>query len=134
MIDSDVIQTLSHRPDLPMLVARLNQMLESERKAREQFRRELTPSVKAEFIAGEIIVHSPAKAKHLKATGRIFKLLDTFVAQNGLGQVFTEKALVTLTRNDYEPDVVFFGCDKSDQFHEDQMDFPAPDFVAEVLA
>ena len=134
MIESEVFQKLTHRPDLPILVAQLNQFMDAERKARLQFRQDITPSVKAEFIAGEVIMHSPAKAKHLKATGRLVKLIDTFVAKNQLGQVFTEKALITLTRNDYEPDIVYFARDKAEQFHENQMEFPAPDFVVEVLS
>ncbi len=134
MFDSDILQTLTHRPDLPLLVAQLNQMLAAESQARARFRQQLTPSVKAEFIAGEVVWHSPAKAKHLKATMRLVKLVDTFVALKGLGQVFTEKALITLTRNDYEPDIVFFGREKAELFHENQMEFPAPDFLVEVLS
>jgi Uma2 family endonuclease len=43
--------------------------------------------------------------------------------------------MVSLSRNDYEPDVCFFGVEKEKKFHkQDQMQFPAPDFVVEVLS
>ena len=51
-----------------------------------------------------------------------------------LGEVFTEKALICLTRNDYEPDVCFFGNAKASAFNGETMQFPAPDFIVEVLS
>lgn len=42
--------------------------------------------------------------------------------------------MVALTRNDYEPDIVFFSKEKADQFTDDQVLFPAPDFVVEILS
>ena len=55
-----------------------------------------------------MILHSPAKAEHIRVTGRFYKMLDMHVAKHNLGEVFFEKALVHLTRNDYEPDVLFY--------------------------
>lgn len=37
-------------------------------------------------------------------------------------------------RNDYEPDVVFFGPDKSSSLSPDTMKFPVPDMAVEVLS
>ena len=94
--------------------------------------RTVSPSAeeqKVEFIQGEVIVHSPAKKRHLNAAGNIYTLLNLFVKQNQLGELFTEKALIQLTRNDFEPDVCFFGQEKSKYFEEDQLFFPAPDLV-----
>jgi Uma2 family endonuclease len=42
--------------------------------------------------------------------------------------------LVTLTRNDYEPDICYFGLEKSQSFVPDQMKFPTPDLVVEILS
>ena len=36
--------------------------------------------------------------------------------------------MITLTRNDYEPDICFFKKEKSDDFVENQTLFPAPDY------
>jgi Uma2 family endonuclease len=130
----DTLQSLLARPDLPRVARAINETLQREQVRRTRFRSELTPSVKAEFIGGETVRHSPAKAKHLRATQNLVGLLRAFVQRHGLGEVFSEKALICLTRNDYEPDVVFFGKAKADGFSADQMEFPAPDFIAEVLS
>jgi len=128
------LEPLLKRPDLPQLVAALNSQLQREKLARDKFLRELTPNMKAEFIGGETILHSPAKAEHIRVTGRLYKMLDMHVAKHNLGEVFFEKALVHLTRNDYEPDVLFYERDKAARIEPDQVLFPAPDFIAEVLS
>ncbi|MEM6474222.1 MAG: Uma2 family endonuclease [Planctomycetota bacterium] len=128
------IRSLLGRPDLPKIAERLNAALREERERRMKFRQELSPSVKAEFIGGETVMHSPAKARHLRATDNLTNLLRNFVAIGKLGEVFSEKALVCLTRNDYEPDICFFGNEKASQFESTTMEFPAPDFVVEVLS
>ena len=51
-----------------------------------------------------------------------------------LGYVAHEKLLISLTRNDYEPDVCYFSKKKAATFTPNQMKFPAPDFIAEVLS
>jgi Uma2 family endonuclease len=51
-----------------------------------------------------------------------------------LGYVGFEKIMVSLTRNDYEPDICFFGTAKAAAFTPDQMRFPAPDLVVEVIS
>jgi Uma2 family endonuclease len=45
-----------------------------------------------------------------------------------------EKALCVFPRNDYEPDVCFFGASKAASLTPRQLKFPAPDFVAEILS
>ena len=129
-----VLEPLMKRPDLPQLVATLNEQLQREQELREKFLRELTPNEKAEFIGGERILHSPARAAHIRATGRLFALLQQHVMEHRLGEVLIEKALVHLTRNDYEPDVLFYGTAKASQITPNQMLFPAPDFIAEILS
>ena len=134
MLDDTELTPLMSRPDLPQIAATINRVLNEERRKRETFRRELTPSVKAEFIGGEIVMHSPAKAKHLRATDKLVNLLSNYVSTRHLGEAFTEKALICLTRNDYEPDICFFGPEKSAKFDANTMEFPAADFVVEVLS
>lgn len=92
------------------------------------------PSVKAEFINGQVVMHSPALRRHLNASINLSTLLHAFVHLHGLGEVDTEKAMVSLTRNDYEPDVCFWGREKAQHFHDEQAQHPAPDLVVEVLS
>lgn len=134
MSDDSLLEPLLSRPDLPSLANALNDIVKKEQEARSKFRRELTPSMKAEFIRGEIVVHSPAKAQHIRATKRLVKLIDTFVNRHSLGEVLMEKALVSFTRNDYEPDIVFFKQEKASQIGDRDLNFPIPDFIAEVLS
>lgn len=134
MLDELGIASLMSRPDLPRIADSINAMLRDEQLRRAKFRDELTPSVKAEFIGGTVVTHSPAKAKHLRVTDRLVRLLSSFVQSRELGEVFTEKALICLTRNDYEPDVCFFGIEKAAAFDGETIQFPAPDMVVEVLS
>lgn len=134
MLDESELTALMSRPDLPRIAENINAVLRNEQLAREKFRHDLTPSMKAEFIAGEVIMHSPSKAKHLRVTDNLVSLLRHFVIARELGEVFTEKALICLTRNDYEPDVCFFSTEKAVAFDGETMQFPAPDFIVEVLS
>jgi Uma2 family endonuclease len=134
MLEEFEIASLMARPDLPRIVENINLASRDEQRRRENFREDLSPSVKAEFIGGSIVSHTPARAKHLRVTNNLVSLLRNFVMTRGLGEVFTEKALVCLTRNDYEPDICFFGLEKAVTFNDETMQFPVPDFVVEVLS
>jgi len=112
----------------------LTRRMDAERAKRSAFYEWLTPNVKAEFINGEVFVHSPVNYTHNRVTGRLFKLLDTLVVQQGAGTVGFKKLLIALERNDYEPDVCYFDLAKARTFTRDQMKFPAPDWVVEVLS
>lgn len=57
-----------------------------------------------------------------------------FISTRDLGYVGYEKIMVSLTRNDYEPDICYFGPAKAATFTPDQMRFPAPDLVVEVIS
>ena len=129
-----VLETLIRSPKLPAYVHELSFLLTSERERRERFYKELTEDIKAEFINGEVLMHSPARRGHILATGYIYNLLHNYVSHRQLGEVLMEKALVCLTRNDYEPDVLFYKKEKAAAFTLDQIKHPAPDFVLEVLS
>jgi Uma2 family endonuclease len=134
MTSAEAIQELLASPELPNAVAQLSTILESEKQRRERFYDEITPSMKAEFINGEVIVHSPVTLSHLQASRNIMRMLDGYVAGQALGQVFPEKALIALTRNDYEPDISYFAKEKADKFSATQATFPPPDLIVEVLS
>lgn len=129
-----LIAPLRHSPQLPQAIAILQAELEVERQRREQFYRDITPEQKIEFIDGEVVLHSPARNRHLDASGFIYSLLRTYVAVHRCGQVKLEKCLCVFPRNDYEPDVVYFGPDKSAGLAPETMKFPVPDLVVEVLS
>jgi Uma2 family endonuclease len=89
---------------------------------------------KAEFINGDVIMHSPVKLQHNAISNRLLTLLDVYVTDNNLGVVGHEKLMISLTRNDYEPDLCFFDRKKAEQFTPEQWQFPAPDLVVEILS
>ncbi len=121
-------------PDMPQLMRDLQAIWEEEQQRRTEFYNWVTPNVKAEFIDGEVVVHSPVRKKHNAITGAIFKLLDTYCIKRQLGFVGIEKIMARFERNDYEPDIVFFGKEKTAALHDDQTIFPVPDFIVEVLS
>jgi Uma2 family endonuclease len=129
-----VLEQLLVMPNLPLLIEQVNTRLIEEKKRRNEFREWITPNIKAEFINGDVILHSPVKRGHLKSSGNLFTLLNTYVMFNDLGETSYDKGMVSLTRNDYEPDVCFWGNEKAIHFTDETMLHPAPDFVVEVLS
>lgn len=121
-------------PDLPELIGEAQRALGLEQKLREKFYADITPEHKWEFIQGEVIMHSPALNRHLAASQRLYDLLNAFVRVRRLGLVRHEKAMTSFPRNDYEPDVMFFGSAKAALIDPDTLRFPIPDFIAEVLS
>ncbi len=121
-------------PALPEKVDALRRVLETERTRRDRFYDEVSEEDKAEFINGEVVMHSPAKARHLEVRKRLERILSCFCESHKLGAVFGEKSLCVFPRNDYEPDVVFFGPEKTALIGPDTLKFPIPDFVCEVLS
>lgn len=79
-------------------------------------------------------MNSPVKRRHLGVSNKLASLLIVYTRLRKLGEVMIEKALIGLTRNDYEPDIAFFTRERADVFTDDQMIFPAPDFVVEILS
>lgn len=129
-----IIEPLLRSSKLPVYVEELSAFLIDEQKKRQAFYEGLTEDVKAEFIDGEIVFHSPAKKEHTQATGGLYRLLSLYVDVSKLGLVMVEKALVKLSRRDFEPDVCFFGNEKAKNIQKGTLFFPAPDLAVEVLS
>jgi len=132
--DHQLIASLLAKPNAPHLLKEVEQQLNEERERRLQFYNDITEQQKAEFINGEIIIHSPVIKAHNDVTTNLLMLLKPFIIKDKLGFVGFEKIMIALTRNDYEPDLCFFNKEKAQHFKKDQNLFPAPDFVVEVLS
>ncbi len=128
------IEETMEMPDVVLFARRLNAALEGEQKKRQHFYKVIDENAKMEFINGEIYFESPAEFGHIQVITSLSMLLTAHVRANQLGIVATEKLLISLTRNDYEPDVCFFRMEKSIGFKKKQMQFPPPDLVVEVLS
>lgn len=132
--NQEILEEIMASPSAVLIVEQAGRMLEAERQRRERFYNEITEYEKAEFINGEVVIHSPVKKEHNDASGNLFALIHAHVRKHHLGYVGYEKIMVTLSRNDYEPDICFFGQEKARHFTDGQSLFPAPDLVVEVLS
>jgi Uma2 family endonuclease len=92
-------------------------------------------SEKAEYINGEAIFHSPVKLKHSRISANFSGLIYNHLKnKNTGGHLGIEKIMIELTRNSYEPDICFFRKELASTFTDDQMLFPTPDFIVEILS
>ncbi len=134
MAESELLAQLLRSPRLPIVAEKLDALLADEAQRRAHFIDTVLETEKAEFINGAKFVQSPAKFKHIAVVGNLYSLVRAFILAHDLGWVGSEKVMVSLTRNDYEPDICYFNAAKAAAFQPDQMRFPAPDFIVEVLS
>src|SRR6185295_18943477 len=104
----DVLAPLVKLPFLKDYVAQLENILMDENDKRVDFYNSISEKDKAEFINGEVIFHSPVTRGHLFVSQNLMQLMKAYVDVNELGEVHAEKAMIALSRNDYEPDLCFF--------------------------
>ena len=128
------VEQILRSPDAPSQLKALQDALSHEAKQRQAFYNWIDENTKAEFINGHVVIHSPVKKEHWQASDFLSRLLSVFASFKRLGRVGVEKVMISLTRNDYEPDIVFFNKEKADVFSAEQVLFPAPDFIVEILS
>src|SRR5438105_12863757 len=103
-------------------------------EARQRYFDALTEDDHSEFINGRVVEHAPTTHGHNVAVTDLVVLLDTHVQVRGLGYVGMNSCLVSLTKNDYQPDICYWRKEVSSQFSPDQMRFPVPDLIVEVTS
>ena len=65
MVNSEnVLELLMDMPEAFQIMEKAQKRLLDEQNRRENFYNEITEDLKAEFINGEVIVHSPVKSRH----------------------------------------------------------------------
>jgi len=133
-MSTSLLDPLKASPLYPELVQEAQADLAREHALRLKFYNDITPEHKWEFINGEVIMHSPALNRHLMATKRLFTLMHLHCLMQGCGEVHVEKAMTSFPRNDYEPDICFFGIAKASMLTPDTLRFPVPDLIVEVLS
>lgn len=131
---TELAAQLLESPKAPQIIQQVQAILNDEQTRRRAFYEWMDEDMKAEFINGEIVVHSPALEKHNAAVLRLGMLLSAFVDTRELGMVRVEKALVELTRNSYEPDICYFEPAKAATIQPELLYYPPPDLVVEVLS
>jgi len=130
----DIAKQVLQDPRAQIIADEIVEYLKEENKKRRQYFDEIDDSVKAEFINGEIVYHSPVNNSHNMVGTRLLTLLMHHVTLYKLGYVGFDKVSTQFTRNVYEPDISFFNLEKSKHFKKKQVVFPVPDFVVEILS
>ncbi|MDQ2753573.1 MAG: Uma2 family endonuclease [Bacteroidota bacterium] len=126
-----ILQPILQSPKLPDYVEELKRVLAEEEIKRNEFYNWLDEDKRAEFISGEVIIHSPARSVHIEVLQNLLLAIAPFVQIHHLGKVYTEQALIKLKRSDVMPDLAFW---KNQSFTNETKTFPAPDFIIEVLS
>ena len=134
MTTQTAIRQILKSPKAAQHIEAMNKALADEKKRRLEFYDWIDENTKAEIINGQIIIHSPVKDEHWQVSDLLSTTLSIFVRLKKLGRVGVEKVMISLTHNDYEPDIVFFKKEKADTFVKGQMLYPAPDFIVEILS
>ena len=129
-----ILEELKDAPQLPVLLAELNQYLEEEKKSRQQYFDDMDEDSKDEFINGEIVIHSPARDRHTEVVGYVKDLLSMFVRKNQLGKLRAEQAAIQCSRNIFVPDLAFWGTEKASKIDATTLVYSSPDWVCEVLS
>jgi len=133
-MSQDILEPLLKSPQLIEHVAELQRVVARERQRRLKFHEEIGEDGKWEFINGEAVMQSPVVNRHAAVVGRLLPLFRAWIEPRGLGQVRAEKILCQFPRNDYEPNLVFFGLEKSQALIPQTLLHPVPDFIVEVLS
>ncbi|HFA48762.1 MAG TPA: Uma2 family endonuclease [Bacteroidetes bacterium] len=116
------------------LVHDARKILQEEEERRRKFRDWANEDTMAEFINGEVVVHSPPRRRHKLICDNLYDLIRHFVRKNKLGETAKESDMIGLTRNDYLPDICFWNNEKSSAFDGDTVIYPAPDLAVEILS
>jgi len=114
----DIIANILNKGEARLIIDKVREELELENKKRVAFYEWIEKDHKAEFINGRVEIHEPVKKEHIDCVKHLLIVLDTFVDKNDLGYVGIEKTMISLTRNDYEPDICFFKKEKAKDFQK----------------
>jgi Uma2 family endonuclease len=132
-MNSILIETLLEEPDLPQVLDRIHQLYDEEQQRRLQAREDLEEE-SYEFINGKIYKKMSDLLEHNEVQLLLAQLLNAHVMKNNPGKIGIDTLRVSLTRNDYEPDICFWNIEKSSVFKPEQSVFPTPDLVVEILS
>ncbi|MGK7921870.1 MAG: Uma2 family endonuclease [Trichodesmium sp.] len=134
MMQDTLLKQLLNSPQLVNYYQTITEFLEKENQTRQSFYQKLPTNQKTEFINGEVIIYAPDTQEHNQVKIYLLSIIDTFVVQNNLGKINSGNITISLSRNDYQPDICFFTRNKSVDFTSEQIKFPAPDFIVEILS
>jgi Uma2 family endonuclease len=130
----DLLEPIKASSDFPKLLEKLQHDWDEEQMNRHDFWKKHDETFKAEFINGIGVYESPFYGRHWMASSNITRYMLNHVYSNKLGKLAYEKVMCRFTRNDYEPDIVFWKNEVADNFLPKQSAFPPPNFIIEILS
>jgi Uma2 family endonuclease len=91
--------------------------------------------VKAEWVDGEVIVHSPANVGHVRFVKFLLKLLDDFVVAHDLGEILGPEFQVRIgrLRRRRVPDILFIAQARLEIIKTSHVE-GAPDLIIEIVS
>lgn len=134
VFDASILDSIRQSNHFGQWLEQLNRDWETEQRLRHAFWASHDEGAKAEFINGEIVYHSPVYGRHWMVMENITTALLPYIRKHKLGRMAWEKVMCRFTRNDYEPDIVFWRKEVAGQFKAKQSAFPPPDFIVEILS
>jgi len=100
----------------------------------EEFETWCDEDVRAEYVDGEVIVHTPASTRHNDMMWFLGTLLNMFVTHHDLGRLLGPELQVRLRPGLRRvPDLLFVAKARTDVIHENHIE-GAPDLVIEIVS
>src|SRR5579884_3173168 len=99
----------------------------------DEFHEWLDEDTRAEWVDGEVIVPSPASARHQLLMTFLLRVLTGFSELHDLGVVLPPPFQMKLDRSSREPDLLFLARDHLDRLKPTYLDGPA-DLAVEILS
>ena len=76
----ELAHKILQRSDAAIQLQYLQTAMADEKRRRQEFREWITEDVKAEFINGEMVIHSPVRRRHWKSSDFLSRLLSYFAS------------------------------------------------------
>jgi Uma2 family endonuclease len=91
--------------------------------------------IKAEWVDGEVIVHSPASARHVRLAKFLLQVLDRVVTHHDLGEVLGPELQIRLAalRRRRVPDILFVSKERLGIIQPNHVE-GAPDLIIEIVS
>lgn len=106
----------------------------SETLSEEEFVALCDEDIKAEFVFGEVIVHTPVSQKHYRLSSFLGALLKLFVEERALGEVCWPEFQVRLQPGLRRvPDLLFVSRERAEIIQENHVE-GAPDLMVEIIS
>lgn len=111
------------------------QVAPRRRMTEEEFVAWCDEDVKAEWVDGEVIVHSPANIWHVRLAKFLLQLLDGFAVRYDLGEVLGPELQIRFSglRRRRVPDILFIRKERSSIVRSGHIE-GAPDLVIEIVS